>query len=166
MEIKFYNMAHQLITDSGYDHYEVSNYAQSEFYYSRHNFKYWQHVPYLGFGPSAHSFWNNYRWGNIKSVSNYVSKLRQNELPRSFKEKLKPNQLMTEHIFLALRTYQGIYLSDFEKHFGIKFLKKFVRETRELIDNKLAIIYKDYFKLTDKGMLICDEILLKFTIDK
>jgi oxygen-independent coproporphyrinogen-3 oxidase len=165
-EVEFYTMAHQLLTDFGYKHYEVSNYAKSDTFYSRHNYKYWQHVPYLGFGPSAHSFWENTRWANIRSVHDYVSKLDQKELPRSFKEKLKTHQLISEHIFLALRTYQGISLVDFERHFGINFLNKFVRETKELIENKLAVIYNDYFKLTEKGMLICDEILLKFTVDQ
>jgi oxygen-independent coproporphyrinogen-3 oxidase len=166
MEIEFYNMAHHLLQDSGYDHYEVSNYAKSENYYSRHNFKYWQHVPYLGFGPSAHSFWDNSRWANSRSVKNYILKLNQNVFPRSFKEFLKPHQILSEHIFLALRTYQGISLFNFEQQFGMDFLKKFVRETKELIDNKLAIIKNGYFNLTEKGMLICDEILLKFTIDQ
>jgi len=164
-EIEFYNMAHNLLKDSGYDHYEVSNYARSEIYYSRHNYKYWQHVPYLGFGPSAHSFWDNSRWANMRSVHNYILKLNQNEFPRSFKEYLKPHQLLLEHIFLALRTYQGISLLNFEQQFGMDFLKKYVRETKELTDNKLAIVNNGYFKLTEKGMHICDEILLKFTID-
>ena len=69
-------------------------------------------------------------------------------------------------MILALRTYQGISLSTFEQKFGMDFLKKYVREIKELIDNKLAIVINGYFKLTEKGMLICDEILLKFTIDK
>jgi len=165
-EIEYFNTAHKLLTDSGYEHYEVSNYARSESYYSRHNYKYWQHIPYLGFGPSAHSFMEDSRWANIRSVSGYISKLSQKELPRLFKEKLKTHQLISEHIFLALRTYQGLSLVYFERLFGINFLKKFVRETQELIDNKLAVIHNDYFKLTEKGMLICDEILLKFTIEK
>jgi oxygen-independent coproporphyrinogen-3 oxidase len=165
LEIEFYNMAHQLLTDHGYEHYEISNYARSKDFYSRHNYKYWQHIPYLGFGPSAHSFWQNSRWANIRSVTSYISKLSENELPRSFKENLKPHQLITEYIFLALRTYQGISLIDFEKNYGINFLKIFVRETKELINNNLAVVFNDYFKLTEKGMLICDEILIKFTID-
>jgi oxygen-independent coproporphyrinogen-3 oxidase len=166
VEIKFFNMAHRILRDSGYDHYEISNYARSEIYYSRHNYKYWQHVPYLGFGPSAHSFWDNSRWANMRSVNNYILKINQNEFPRSFKENLKPHQLLSEHILLALRTYRGISLLNFERQFGTDFLKKFVREIKELIDNKLAIAKNGYFRLTEKGMLICDEILLKFTIDQ
>jgi oxygen-independent coproporphyrinogen-3 oxidase len=165
-EIKYFSSAHNLLTDSGYKHYEVSNYARTESYYSRHNYKYWQHVPYLGFGPSAHSFMENSRWANIGSLDGYISKLCKDELPRSFKENLKTHQLISEHIFLALRTYQGLSLVYFERLFGINFLKKFVREIQELIDNKLAVIHNDYFKLTEKGMLICDEILLNFTIEK
>jgi oxygen-independent coproporphyrinogen-3 oxidase len=165
-EIEFYNIAHQLLTDFGYEHYEVSNYAGSKNHYSRHNYKYWQHVPYLGFGPSAHSFWDNSRWANVRSVSQYISILDQNKFPILFKEKLKPHQLISEHIFLALRTYKGISLVDFRELFGIDFLKNFIYETKELIDNKFAIIDNDYFKLTEKGMFICDEIYLKFSVNE
>jgi oxygen-independent coproporphyrinogen-3 oxidase len=164
-EIEYFSMAHDLLTISGYSHYEISNYANSESEYSRHNYKYWQHTPYLGFGPSAHSFWENSRWANIRSVDEYVLKIKNGELPRLFEEKLKEHQLISEHIFLALRTYQGLSLAEFENLFGFNFLKKFVRESQKLIENKLAIIKDDYFRLTEKGILICDEILLQFTIE-
>ena len=75
------------------------------------------------------------------------------------------SQLISEHILLSLRTYQGVSLAEFEKRFEIKIFEKFDRETKELIENKMAIIQDGYFKLTKKGMLICDEILLRFTID-
>jgi oxygen-independent coproporphyrinogen-3 oxidase len=165
-EIEYYSMAHNLLTDSGYNHYEVSNYAKTESHYSRHNYKYWKHIPYLGFGPSAHSFWENTRWANNRSVNNYVSKIDKGQLPKSFEERLEKYQLISEHILLALRTYKGLSLFEFEKLFGINFLKKFVKETNKLIENNLANIEDDYFKLTEKGMLICDEILLYFTVDE
>jgi oxygen-independent coproporphyrinogen-3 oxidase len=165
-EIGLFKRAHSLLNESGYIHYEISNYAKSESNYSRHNYKYWQHIPYLGFGPSAHSFWENSRWANINSLNEYISKIQEADFPQTFREKLETHQLMSEYILLALRTYRGLSLTDFENLFGINFLKKFVRETEKLIENKLAIIQENYFKLTDRGMLICDEILLQFTIEK
>jgi len=165
-EIEFFGMAHNLLTDSGYIHYEVSNYAKIESEFSRHNYKYWQHTPYLGFGPSAHSFWDKSRWANVRSVHEYISIINNGKLPRLFHEKLNKYQLVSEHIFLALRTYQGLSLAEFENLFGIKFFEKFARETQKLIDNKLAIIWDDYFRLTEKGMLFCDEILTQFTLEK
>jgi oxygen-independent coproporphyrinogen-3 oxidase len=163
-ETEFFNKAHSLLTDSGYIHYEISNYAKSEVDISRHNYKYWQHTPYLGFGPSAHSFWDNSRWANIRSVHEYISKVNDGNLPRLFEEKLTNDQMINEHIFLALRTYQGLALVEFEKLFGLNFLEKFFREIQKLLDNKLAIIKDNYFRLTEKGILICDEILPQFTI--
>jgi len=165
-EISFYTKAHSLLNESGYIHYEVSNYARTESDFSRHNYKYWQHIPYLGFGPSAHSFWENSRWANINSVHEYITKIRKAETPHVFNEKLEKHQLMSEHILLALRTYQGLSLIDFENLFGMNFLNKFARETEKLIENKLAIVQEEYFRLTDRGILVCDEILLQFTIEK
>jgi oxygen-independent coproporphyrinogen-3 oxidase len=165
-EIDYFSKAHDLLSEAGYIHYEVSNYAKTDARYSRHSFKYWQHIPYLGFGPSAHSFWNHYRWANIRSVHDYITKIDNGQLPKSFEEKLTKHQLISEHIFLALRTYQGLSLAGFEKRFEKKFSEIFSNEMEKLIENKLAVIQDEYFKLTKKGMFICDEILLQFTIDK
>jgi oxygen-independent coproporphyrinogen-3 oxidase len=165
-EIEYYTRAHNLLTETGYIHYEISNYAKTEFQFSRHNYKYWQHTPYLGFGPSAHSFWNGSRWENVRSVYEYISKIKTGILPESFEEKLRKHQLISEHILLTLRTFRGLSLTEFEDLYGINFLDNFIRETQKLIENKLAIIKDDYFRLTEKGMLICDEILLQFNVEK
>ena len=61
--------------DRGYSHYEVSNFARAENLQARHNSKYWDHVPYLGLGPAAHSFDGRWRWWNVKSVEEYISRL-------------------------------------------------------------------------------------------
>jgi oxygen-independent coproporphyrinogen-3 oxidase len=165
-EVGYYSKAHHLLTESGYIHYEISNYARTESEYSRHNYKYWQHTPYLGFGPAAHSLWKNTRWENVRSVHDYIVQIKKGDLPHSFEETLKTSQLITEHIFLSLRTFRGLSLSEFEKQFRINFLKKFFGEIQKLIENELAIIEDDYFRLTEKGILICDEILLQFSIGK
>ena len=59
----------------GYSHYEVSNFCRSENLQARHNRIYWEHGPYLGLGPSAHSFDGRRRWWNVKSVEGYIQKL-------------------------------------------------------------------------------------------
>ena len=59
----------------GYSHYEVSNFCRSENLQARHNRIYWEHGPYLGLGPSAHSFDGRRRWWNEKSVEGYIQKL-------------------------------------------------------------------------------------------
>jgi oxygen-independent coproporphyrinogen-3 oxidase len=119
----------------------------------------------LGFGPSAHSFWENSRWGNVKSLHEYLSKLKNRHFPISFEEELQENQLITEHILLGLRTYRGLSLENFENLFHKKFLNIFHEETQTLIENKLAIVKDGHFRLSEKGMLICDEILSNFTIE-
>lgn len=164
-EVEFFNLAHRFLTDAGYIHYEISNYARTKDEFSRHNYKYWQHSPYLGFGPSAHSFWEKSRWGNVPSLHEYVSKLKNRQLPKSFQEELQKHQILTEHILLALRTYRGLSLENFENLFHEKFLDKYHGESKELIENKLAIIKDGHFRLSEKGLLICDEILSNFTIE-
>ena len=90
--------------------------------------------------------------------------LQKNQLPRSMDEILEEKQLKFEHIFLALRTYRGLHLTDFRNRFGLNFLQEHKSDIKDLVDNKLAILENDYFKLTEKGMLFCDEILPKFSI--
>ncbi|MCX5903450.1 MAG: radical SAM family heme chaperone HemW, partial [Proteobacteria bacterium] len=65
----------RFLEENGYLHYEISNFARGEENRSRHNQKYWQHVPYLGLGPSAHSFQDGKRWWNVRSIKKYCASL-------------------------------------------------------------------------------------------
>jgi len=161
-EIDFWNHTLDAMKASGYEAYEVSNFALSPAFYSRHNVKYWQHVPYFGFGPSAHSFQENHRWSNMRSLGGYLTELENGHLPIDFKETLTAETLEFEHILLRLRMYAGLHLADFERKFGTVFFEKYKPETSGLLDRNLAETDNGYFKLTRKGMLICDEILQDF----
>lgn len=106
-EALFMAAAHRL-TETGYLHYEISNYALGEKNLSRHNRKYWQHVPYLGLGPSAHSFRDGKRWWNCRSVSDYCRALEKGDSPVGGEEVLTPEQLELEALYLGLRTRSGV----------------------------------------------------------
>ena len=98
-----------VIGERGYEHYEVSNFARTREYRSRHNSKYWAHVPYLGLGPSAHSFDGLCcRWGNVRSVSGYVEALFAGSRAVEFEERLSEGQLLLERVMLGIRTSEGV----------------------------------------------------------
>ncbi len=161
-EIDFWNLTLDTMEAGGYEAYEVSNFARSAAYYSRHNVKYWMHVPYLGFGPSAHSYHKNRRWSNARSLGRYLAELERDKRPVDFEETLTPQMLEFEHILLRLRMYAGLHLDEFERKFGSEFLETYRTETNGFLERDLAKTDNGYFKLTRKGMLICDEILQDF----
>jgi oxygen-independent coproporphyrinogen-3 oxidase len=104
--------ASQLLGGAGYVHYEVSNYARNEARCSRHNCKYWEHVPYLGLGPSAHSFNGSDRWWNVRSVRRYGALLDTDLLPVEGRETLTEEQMRLESLSLGFRTRQGVELRE------------------------------------------------------
>lgn len=162
-ELNFFEFTHKFLTEHDYYHYEVSNFAQSEDNISKHNYKYWNHIPFLGFGPSAHSFWENQRWGNVLSLDNYIDIINNGNKPIAFHENLDINNLIFEYIFLKLRTYTGLNLKNFHRYFGKDFVDYYKFVIKNLIYHDLAILDNEYFRLTQKGMLICDEIIPHFT---
>ena len=98
----------QVLEAAGYVHYEVSNFAKGAHFRSRHNRKYWDHTPYLGLGPSAHSFSGQKRWWNIRSIRKYCSALEAGGLPVEGSENLTPEQIRLETLALGLRTKDGV----------------------------------------------------------
>jgi oxygen-independent coproporphyrinogen-3 oxidase len=105
------------LLEAGYEHYEISNYALPG-YRSKHNSSYWQGLPYLGLGPSAHGYdgINKRRW-NIANNSIYIHELLNNRLPFE-EETLEPVQQLNEYIMTALRTAEGISLERVSNKFG------------------------------------------------
>jgi len=161
-EARQFELAMSFLADHGFDHYEVSNYAKPGFR-SRHNSNYWSHHNYLGFGPSAHSFWQSAsgqaarRWWNIASVTEYCERILDRRLPIASEEQLDAGQLITEQVFLGLRS-DGVQLRSLTKDFGFDLLDRQREMINHLVEEQLAIVQSETLRLTPKGYLLCDEI--------
>jgi oxygen-independent coproporphyrinogen-3 oxidase len=118
LQYEFFIRTAEMAENRGYTHYEVSNFAKGMNFASRHNQKYWDHTPYLGLGPGAHSFAENRRWWNLRSVGRYVREIRAERFPVEGSEILTLEQLRLEALFLGLRTRSGINLRDFARKYA------------------------------------------------
>ena len=156
----------------GYVQYEISNFAlassdrfgtqNSEHNQSRHNQKYWSFVPYIGLGPSAHSFLEPHRCWNHPSVKKYIHKLESGRLPLEGKETLSLEQLMIEAVYLGLRQTKGISVDAFDKKFGVSFKAMFGEITTGLEEKGLIKYSQNRCALTPRGMLLLDSISSMF----
>jgi len=113
----FYESACARLTNKGYDHYEISNWALPGFR-SRHNLKYWRREPYLGFGAGAHSFDGTTRWANVHDPARYVAWIEQGVSPREQIEAVTPAQALDEELFLGLRQLEGIDFDRIEREYN------------------------------------------------
>jgi oxygen-independent coproporphyrinogen-3 oxidase len=111
-ERRFFLLTSRFLRDHGFIHYEISNFARDEKSISRHNRKYWRHVPYLGLGPAAHSFDGKMRWWNARSVKTYCRALAAGQRPVEDSETLTVEQFRLERLYLGLRTREGVPLTD------------------------------------------------------
>ncbi|PZP52150.1 MAG: coproporphyrinogen III oxidase [Pseudopedobacter saltans] len=141
---------------SGYDHYEVSNFAKPGFR-SRHNSSYWQGKHYLGVGPSAHSFNGKSRQWNIANNIRYIKEINKGILPFEI-EHLTPHQQLEEYIMTSLRTMEGLSLSFVEKNWNLGEAERILSESKEHIQTEKMIQKGDHLVLTDKGFLFADGI--------
>lgn len=110
--VELYRATDEFLSKAGYQHYEVSNYAASRKWRSRHNTAYWSGAAYLGFGPSAHSYDGSSRrsW-NRPGLNEYLEAVESGRLPEAGFENLDSGQLLLERIMLGLRTSDGVDLS-------------------------------------------------------
>ncbi len=140
----------------GYIHYEISNFARSEDLIARHNSKYWRHAPYLGLGPAAHSFRENKRWWNVRSVAEYCRALEAGTAPVAGSEQLQPDQIALEKIYLGLRTRDGVDLDLVSRNMPAQ------NALRRLQKESLVRITGGRLTPTPKGFLVADELPLLF----
>lgn len=146
----------EYLTSHGYEQYEVSNFARPGFK-SRHNSKYWDHSNYLGFGPSAHSYWNGLRWWNIANVAGYSERLEKQLLPVAGEERLTPQQLIEEEIFLGLRS-EGIDVAGFRGRHNRDLMSDHRLTFEALLGQQMMVFDGGKLRLTPKGYMLCDEI--------
>lgn len=145
-----------LLEEHEYIHYEISNFAREEHYFSRHNRKYWHRVPYLGLGPAAHSFREGVRWWNTRSVEQYCHMLAEGKLPVEGTEILSFEQHRLEMLYLGFRTREGIDLDFLRNH------PESDKVLRELQGSGLVEVHNGRVISTRKGFLVADGLPLLF----
>ena len=116
LQADMYLYAVELLTQNGYQQYEISNFAQPG-YESRHNLKYWMLEEYAGFGPGAYSDFGGVRYGYTRDLDGYIA----GRLDLAESERISPQEREMEYIMLRLRTARGIDIREFENRFRQRF---------------------------------------------
>lgn len=155
--------AHDLLEGAGYEHYEVSNYARPGAR-SRHNQKYWTGAPYLGLGPSAHSFDTRRRWWNLDRVRLWEQSVRQSGSGRADGEVLTDADLALEGIMLGLRTSDGLDLERVSALVGQDVLEANRGLVRRLVARGHLTREGTVLRPTARGLVMADAIARAFDL--
>jgi oxygen-independent coproporphyrinogen-3 oxidase len=156
IQAKHFSILTETLSAAGFEHYEISNFAMPGFR-SKHNSSYWQGKPYLGLGPSAHSFNGKSRQWNIANNSLYLSSLEKDEIPFE-EETLTATQQLNEYIMTSLRTMEGSSLTKIRKDWGDKIATAFLLSAQKHIQREHLIYLNDVLQLTAAGKFLADGI--------
>lgn len=148
--VLMYEFATDFLKERGFKKYEISNFAKRGFE-CRHNISYWLRMPYLGLGPSAHSFIDKKRFHNPSDLFSYTETLLKGKFAWIDDYFVDRVEELKEKIFLGLRMTEGIILKE---QCLLEFLKDFEIE-------KLLTLSGNRVKLTDKGMIVSNEIFAR-----
>ena len=163
-QAEIFLFTHEFLRDHGYPAYEVSNFARSPEHRSRHNQKYWHHIPYLGLGPSAHSFSGMHRWWNERKLGPYEKRIGNGERPVADSEELTREDLALEALMLGLRTAEGIDLDEFRRRYNVDIRRQNSRLIEKLTSEGLAEARQDQLILTLAGLTIADSLVTQFVL--
>lgn len=141
---------------AGFEHYEISNFAK-EGYIAVHNSSYWKGEPYLGIGPSAHSFGGNTRQWNVSNNTAYMKKILAGETAYET-EVLSDREQFNETIMLGLRAKWGVDLDKIQKQFGDDVLKQLRERMQKHLDVKHVYLDGNILRLTTEGKFLSDGI--------
>ena len=151
-----YRLVNVFLKKNGYTHYELSNYAKKDFY-SLHNLGYWNQVPYLGVGVTAHSYNLSSRQWNHANIKKYIRDLNVGKSYVGYvKEDLSEIQQYNEYIILKLRTYQGLSVKYIENAFNHEILEHFLSNSKNLVGKGHFIKKHDTIIPKETDLLIGD----------
>ncbi|MCB1181631.1 MAG: radical SAM family heme chaperone HemW [Chlamydiia bacterium] len=159
LSLAFLETAISDATIKGLKRYEISAFAKPDFF-SRHNLGYWIGRPFLGFGPSAYSYWEGKRFSNLAHFNRWAKKILSNENPVNFEEELTVENQRKELLSIGLRVLNGISLKAFEQRFG---------KLDEITHQKLRLFKSegylenlgDQIKLTHRGTMVYDTLAIE-----
>jgi len=141
----------------GFLQYEISNFCLPGFE-SKHNSAYWKGAPYLGLGPSAHSFDGQKRSWNVSDIQKYIAGINEQK-PLYESETLSERDIYNEFLLTRLRMVSGIQLEEMKQLFGESITEKFIKEVEESIIAEYVRITEKSLAITRSGLLFADRII-------
>jgi len=155
--LSMYEMLVEALSKAGYEHYEISNFALPGFR-SRHNSSYWDGTPYIGIGAGAHSYDGDVRQSNVTDLERYMEAVSKDSLPCEV-EVLTLTDHYNDMVTTALRTKEGICLSDVERKFGRAFLDDMMENSQPHLDAQRLVVERGFLHLTLKGIALSDMVM-------
>ena len=150
------------LTNAGYEHYEISNFARPGFR-SRHNSSYWHQTAYIGLGAAAHSFDIKSRQWNVDDISTYITEINKGNVPME-RETLNRATSYNDIVTTALRTCEGIDLEKLAQQLGKEYSETLITSSKDFIDKGLLKLHDGHIRLTHKGIFISDTIMSELMI--
>ncbi len=148
--------------ENGFEHYEISNFAENGLY-SQHNSSYWKQTEYLGLGPSAHSFNIASRQWNVSNIDKYIVSLQQNKVPAKI-EKLSLSDQYNDYVITSLRTKWGLDRNFIQNTFGERYVEHLNRIIDKYSSSGKIIFENNTVNLTREGLFVSDAIMADFII--
>ncbi len=153
LERAMYYTLIERLTAAGYEHYELSNFAKPG-RHSRHNSSYWKDIPYIGLGAAAHSYDGQCRRWNVSNLLYYIKGI-ENGQPSFEQEELDEDTHYNDRITVALRTCEGLSLSELTD----RQQKYLLRSAQRYLDDGLLELLDGCIKLTRKGLFVSDMVM-------
>ncbi len=163
-QAELFTFTHRFLAAAGWPAYEVSSFARAPAHRSRHNRKYWDHTPYLGLGPSAHSFDGRRRWWNERKLAGWDKKVAAGERPIAGEEALDDAALALEALMLGLRTVEGVDLAALRARYGINLQVGNRQLLERLAAEGLLELSAGRLRPTLAGLAIADGLARSFEL--
>jgi oxygen-independent coproporphyrinogen-3 oxidase len=167
LTVTLYERACQRLNDAGIQQYEISNFAHPG-HQSRHNLRYWQRLPYFGFGVDAHSM----LLAPVLGQPHRAVRIAYPDTLDSFIAGAPPErtiittqQAIEETYFLGLRMTQGLELLAIKEEFGIAAVDQYREAITDLVQRELLTIEDGWLRLTPQGRLLSNEVFAAFLRD-
>lgn len=160
-ERTMYYRAIETLTNRGYNHYEISNFAVAG-HKSKHNLIYWTYKEYLGLGAGAHSFLNNERFNNLPRIPDYIKSITESSTAAVNLEPICAREQQAEFCFLGLRLLEGINKNVFYQLFGQEITQVYGRAIEKLKEQGLLQENPENLRLTARGLDFANVVFTEF----
>ena len=160
---KMYETVIEALTNGGFEHYEISNFAEAGFK-CRHNLIYWKNDYYIGIGPSAASYIGDYRVESVSDIDRYVEYIEQNRDTVAERMKISPIEKASQTAVLNLRLLEGIDLVGYKEKTGFDVFELFGSSVEKNLELKFLQLKNDRLSLTANALPIADSVLCDFAV--